>query len=65
MTESLPDLLTAAEVADVLRVSTMTVYREIYSGQMAAVKVGRQYRVARESLRIYLEERVVEAEGEA
>ncbi|MDP9227221.1 MAG: helix-turn-helix domain-containing protein, partial [Actinomycetota bacterium] len=37
--------LTAAEVARQLRVSNMTVYRFIKSGQLAAVQVGRGYRI--------------------
>lgn len=39
------DFLTAAEVADLLRVSTMTVYRLIHSGDLPAVRVGRSYRL--------------------
>ncbi|WP_366146598.1 helix-turn-helix domain-containing protein [uncultured Pseudokineococcus sp.] len=39
------DLLTVAEVADALRVSRMTVYRLVHSGELPAVRVGRSYRV--------------------
>lgn len=53
-------LLTAAEVADQLRVSTMTVYRLIKSGELSAVRVGRNYRVRRSDLDAYLESQVVE-----
>jgi excisionase family DNA binding protein len=38
-------LLTAHEVADQLRVSTMTIYRLISRGELPAVRVGRNYRV--------------------
>ena len=38
-------LLTVAEVADALRVSRMTVYRLVHSGELPAVRVGRSYRV--------------------
>ncbi len=54
------NLLTVAEVADLLRVSTMTVYRLIRSGDLAAVRVGRAYRVAEAALDDYLEAMVVD-----
>ena len=40
-----PRFLTVAEVADVMRVSRMTVYRMVHSGQMPAVRMGRSFRV--------------------
>ena len=52
-------LLTAAEVAEQLRVSTMTVYRLIRSGELAAVRVGRNYRVRERDLEDYLASQVV------
>ncbi len=59
------DLLTVAEVADMLRVSTMTVYRLIRTGELPAVRVGRSYRVKRADLDAYLEAQVVEPEQAA
>ncbi|MBW3576840.1 MAG: helix-turn-helix domain-containing protein [Actinobacteria bacterium] len=56
------ELLTVAEVADLLRVSTMTVYRLIRSGELPAVRVGRNYRVRRDELETYLAGQVVEPE---
>ena len=53
-------LLTAAEVADELRVSTMTVYRLIKGGELPAVRVGRNYRVRRSDLDQYLESQIVD-----
>lgn len=53
-------LLTAAEVADRLRVSTMTVYRLIRRGELPAVRVGRNYRVRAVDLEHYLVEQVVD-----
>jgi excisionase family DNA binding protein len=53
-------LLTAAEVADELRVSTMTVYRLIRSGELSAVRVGRNYRVRRPDLEAYLQHQIVD-----
>ena len=37
--------LTVAEVATVMRVSKMTVYRLVHSGELPAVRFGRSYRV--------------------
>lgn len=53
-------LLTAAEVADQLRVSTMTIYRLIRRGELAAVRVGRNYRVRAADLDVYLAGQVVD-----
>ena len=56
-------LLTAAEVADELRVSTMTIYRLIRSGELAAVRVGRNYRVRSSDLERYLSSQVVDPDS--
>jgi excisionase family DNA binding protein len=53
-------LLTAAEVADQLRVSTMTVYRLIRRGELPAVRVGRNYRVRESDLEAFLDAQVVD-----
>jgi excisionase family DNA binding protein len=37
--------LTVAEVADLMRVSKMTVYRLVHSGDLPAIRFGRSYRV--------------------
>lgn len=52
-------LFTAGEVADQLRVSTMTVYRLIRRGELPAVRVGRNYRVRDGDLANYLDSQVV------
>ena len=54
-------LLTVNEVADLLRVSRMTVYRMIKTGEMPAVRVGRSYRLREEDVHTYLTERYTEA----
>ncbi len=54
-------LLTVNEVADVLRVSRMTVYRLIKTGEMPALRVGRNYRLREEDVHSYLRERFTEA----
>ena len=46
--------LTVAEVAEVMRVSKMTVYRLVHSGEMPAVRVGRSFRVPQDALDHYL-----------
>jgi excisionase family DNA binding protein len=48
------NLLTVAEVARALRVSRMTVYRLIHAGDLAAVQVGRSYRVPESAVDSYL-----------
>ena len=53
-TETEQHLLTVAEVADVLRVSTMTVYRLIRSGELLATRVGRSYRIWENDVQSYL-----------
>src|SRR5438874_10568146 len=46
--------LTVAEVAELMRVSTMTVYRLIKAGGMAAVRVCKSYRVREDDVDCYL-----------
>jgi excisionase family DNA binding protein len=55
--ENLPDpkFLTIAEVATMIRVSKMTVYRLVHSGELPAVRVGRSFRVTEEDVNAYLE----------
>jgi excisionase family DNA binding protein len=47
-------MMTVDEVAPVLRVSRMTVYRMIHSGVLPAYQIGRSFRVTRKALREYL-----------
>jgi excisionase family DNA binding protein len=56
-------LLTVAEVAAGMRVSNMTVYRLIKSGELPAVRVGKGYRIRESELQRFLEERSVHVEG--
>ncbi len=46
--------LTVAEVAAVMRVSKMTVYRLVHSGELPAVRVGRSFRVSEQDVNEYL-----------
>ncbi|MGQ0617780.1 MAG: helix-turn-helix domain-containing protein [Acidimicrobiia bacterium] len=54
-------LLTVAEVAELLRVSSMTVYRLIKAGEIGAVRVGRSYRLREDDVDAYLSKRYTEA----
>lgn len=46
--------LTVAEVANLVRVSNMTVYRLIQQGELPAVRVGRSYRIKSEDVDRFL-----------
>lgn len=43
--------LTPAEVSSVLRVSRMTIYRLIHDETLAAIRVGRSFRIPAQALR--------------
>ncbi len=51
--------LTVVEVAEVMRVSKMTVYRLLHSGELPGVRVGRSFRVPADALDAYLRSPVV------
>ncbi|MDQ1691939.1 MAG: hypothetical protein QOD87_2047 [Pseudonocardiales bacterium] len=53
--------LTVAEVAAVMRVSKMTVYRMVHSGELPAVRVGRSFRVPEKAVQDYLKGAFFEA----
>ena len=46
--------LTVTEVAAIMRVSKMTVYRLVHGGELTAVRVGRSFRVPETAVREYL-----------
>ena len=50
-----PRLLTVREVADTMRVSTMTVYRLIHCDAFPAIRVGKHFRIRTSDLEDYLE----------
>ena len=54
--------LTVAEVAAIMRVSKMTVYRLVQAGSMPAVRVGRSYRVPEQAVQDYLRDAYVEVD---
>ena len=51
--------LTIAEVAKVMRVSKMTVYRLVHSGELEAIRVGRSFRVPEQAVNQYLRDAFV------
>jgi len=53
--------LTVAEVAAVMRVSKMTVYRMVHSADLPAVRVGRSFRVPERAVHDYLRAAFIEA----
>ena len=57
--------LTVAEVAALMRVSKMTVYRLVQHGQLPAVQVGRSYRVPEKAVEEYLAASRVEGSASA
>lgn len=53
--------LTVAEVAAVMRVSKMTVYRMVHGGELPAIRVGRSFRVPEQAVHDYLRDAYIEA----
>lgn len=47
---SAPQFFTVAEVAELTRVSRMTVYRMVHAGDLPAVRVGNSYRVPKSAV---------------
>jgi excisionase family DNA binding protein len=56
-----PRFMTVAEVAQLMRVSTMTVYRLIKAGELPATRVGKSYRITETDVDDYLAERFTQA----
>jgi excisionase family DNA binding protein len=52
--------LTVAEVADMMRVSKMTVYRLVHSGDLPAVRFGRSFRVPESAVEHAIDHRVAD-----
>ncbi len=59
--EQKSEYMTVSEVALLMRVSNMTVYRLIRSGELKAVQVGNRYRVKESDVHAYLDEHYVRA----
>ena len=52
--------LTVAEVASIMRVSKMTVYRMVHAGELPAIRVGRSFRVPEDAVNSYLKQSYVD-----
>lgn len=52
------ELLTVAEVSNMLRVSKMTIYRMVHSGELTHVRVGRSFRIPADAVRSILGSRI-------
>lgn len=52
------ELLTVAEVSNMLRVSKMTIYRMVHSGELTHVRVGRSFRIPADAVRDILGSRL-------
>ena len=52
---SYPDALTVADVAEILQVSTKTVYNKIKAGKLFSVRLGRENRISKSSLMNYMQ----------
>jgi excisionase family DNA binding protein len=50
-------LLMVREVAELMRVSNMTVYRLIKAGDLPAIRVGKNFRIRRSDVESYLGDR--------
>jgi excisionase family DNA binding protein len=48
------DVLTPQEVAEYLQITPDTVYRYIKEGKLVASKLGRQYRILKENVELFL-----------
>jgi putative molybdopterin biosynthesis protein len=53
--KDLPDLLTAEEACDFLRITPLTLYTYIKQGKLPAYRVGKRYRITKESIVSFLE----------
>lgn len=59
------NFLTVQEVASLIRVSNMTVYRMVHAGELPAVRFGRSYRVPQNAVESLLKGSFVNNEPQA
>lgn len=57
--------LTVAEVAQMMRVSRMTVYRMVHAGEMPAIRFGRSFRVPETAVAAATQQFVADEETES
>jgi excisionase family DNA binding protein len=63
MSSDLTDVrfLTVAEVADMMRVSKMTVYRLVHSGELPAIRFGRSFRVPESAVQAAIDTHIADS----
>lgn len=59
--QATPRVLTVPEVADVLRVTTKTVYALIKRGELPSFRIGRAVRCRQEDVERFIDDRATEA----
>ena len=57
-------LYTVAEVGQILKLSTITIYKYIREKKLEAIEFGRHYRISALSLERFIERHTVPAQGE-
>ena len=57
--------LTVAEVADMMRVSKMTVYRLVHSGELPAIRFGRSFRVPESAVQMAIGTHIADSESDS
>lgn len=57
------EFLTISDVAELLQLSTTTIWRHIRTGKIKAIKIGRSYRIRRTDLEAMLRAAEVETPG--
>lgn len=57
-----PRFLTVAEVAEMCRVSRMTVYRWVHAGELPAVRFGKSFRVPQDAATAFMERAAISAD---
>lgn len=50
-----PDFYLVEELAEKLRVNKMTIYRRIKAGKIAVHRIGKEYRISRDTFEKFLE----------
>jgi excisionase family DNA binding protein len=56
MTQLKPEFYRAEDLAEILKVNIMTIYRYIKSGKIKAYKIGKEFRIDKKSFDDFLKE---------
>jgi len=59
------EFLTPEEVADILRVNVMTVYGYIQKSNLDAIRLGRNYRISRQDLALFIKSKRMKSRSNA